>query len=150
MSKQFAVFKIGKDNFCIDINKITYIESFQDITQVPNAPQYIEGVINIHSNIIAVYNLHKKFRLEQVNSTDDTVFIIVDIDGVGIGLIADDVDEIITAEDSQIEATPVVMSVGLQYISGVIKRDKDIIMIIDVDKLISLEEQEQIENILKE
>lgn len=96
---KFVEFNIGKEHFGINIGKVKYIEQFHEITHVPDVPQHIEGVINLHGEIIPVYNLHEKFDLNHIDFTDDTVFIIIDIDNISMAIIADDVSEIVDSED---------------------------------------------------
>jgi len=148
--EQFVEFKLDEENFCIDINKVTYIEKFQDITHVPKVPSYIEGIINIHDEVIAVYNLHRKFGFKQVSITDNSIFIIVSIGDIQIAFIVDKVYQIIDNKKYELEPTPKVILEINKYISGVLKAEDRLIMVLDVEEIINKQEQKNISDMLKE
>lgn len=146
---QFVEFKIDKEHFGIDISKVKYIEKYQHITKVPDLPKFVEGIINLHDEIIPIYNLHHKFKLGQINFTDNTVFIIVNLTNTNVGLIVDGVSEIINENEYQIDSTPSIILESVNYLSGVAKLEDRIIMLLDVDKIIDIAEQNKISHLKK-
>lgn len=146
--EQFVEFKLGGENFCVDINRVKYIEKFQDITHMPKIPKYIEGIINIHDEVIAVYNLHQKFALNQVNVTDDSIFIIVSVGDIGVALIVDKVYQIIDNQKYELDPTPKMILGNNRYISGVLKADDRLIMVLDIDEIVDEQEQQDISDML--
>lgn len=141
---QFVEFKLEDESFCVDIEKVKYIERFKDIVHIPNVPNYIEGIINIHGEVIAVYNLHQRFGLNQLNITDSTTLVIVDVNNLGIALIVDKILEIVNDSEFGFEQTPKLVLQSSKYISGVLKSDKKLIMILDIEKVINEAEQTDI------
>lgn len=146
--EQFVEFKLGEENFCVDINRVKYIEKFQDITHMPKIPKYIEGIINIHGEVIAVYNLHQKFALNQVNVTDDSIFIIVSVGDIGVALIVDKVYQIIDNQKYELDPTPKMILGNNRYISGVLKADDRLIMVLNIDAIVDEQEQQDITDML--
>lgn len=146
--EQFVEFKLGGENFCVDINRVKYIEKFQDITHMPKILKYIEGIINIHGEVIAVYNLHQKFALNQVNVTDDSIFIIVSVGDIGVALIVDKVYQIIDNQKYELDPTPKMILGNNRYISGVLKADDRLIMVLDIDEIVDEQEQQDISYML--
>lgn len=146
--EQFVEFKLGEENFCVDINRVKYIEKFQDITHMPKIPKYIEGIINIHGEVIAVYNLHQKFALNQVNVTDDSIFIIVSVGDIGVALIVDKVYQIIDNQKYELDPTPKMILGNNRYISGVLKADDRLIMVLNIDAIVDEQEQQDISYML--
>jgi purine-binding chemotaxis protein CheW len=101
--KQFIVVKFGHEQYGINIQIVQNIVRMPNITRVPNAPAYIKGVINLRGEIIPVMSVRVKFDLEQDQFTNATRIIIVKIDGNAIGLIVDEVLEVIQLSEVQIE-----------------------------------------------
>jgi purine-binding chemotaxis protein CheW len=101
--KQFIVVKFGHEQYGINIQIVQNIVRMPNITRVPNAPAYIKGVINLRGEIIPVMSVRVKFELEQDQFTNATRIIIVKIDGNAIGLIVDEVLEVIQLSEAQIE-----------------------------------------------
>lgn len=146
--EQFVEFKLGEENFCIDIDKVTYIEKFQNITHVPQVPKYIEGIISIHDEITAVYNLHQKFGLKQVNVTDNSTLIVVNINDVEVAFIVDNVYQIIDNKEYEMDPTPKMISNTNKYISGILKAENRLIMILNVEEIVDKQEQKSINDML--
>lgn len=145
---QFVEFKVGKESFCIDINKVEYIERYENITQVPNTPTHVEGLTNVHGQLIAIYNLHEKFGLSQIKVDDNTAFIIVNVNDLGIGIMVDKVLAIVDSKNCEFEPTPKIILSSSKYISGVLKLKDRLIMILDVEKIINESEQDSIANLI--
>jgi purine-binding chemotaxis protein CheW len=101
--KQFIVVKFGHEQYGINIQIVQNIVRMPNITRVPNAPAYIKGVINLRGEIIPVMSVRVKFELEEDQFTNATRIIIVKIDGNAIGLIVDEVLEVIQLSEAQIE-----------------------------------------------
>ncbi|NLY43109.1 MAG: purine-binding chemotaxis protein CheW [Clostridiaceae bacterium] len=150
MSMQFVIFKIEAEEFGVDIMKVKEIIKPLQIVRVPNTPVFIEGIINLRGKVHPVFNLRKKFGFPEKPFDDDTKIVIVDVNGVDIGFIVDEVNEIVRIEEDQIEEAPRFISgVNSQYISGVGKIDSRMIIILDLDLVLSVDEQEQLKAVNK-
>jgi len=139
-SKQFLVFRLDKEEYGVDIQKVTtIIEKDMAIARVPKTPDFIEGVINLRGEIVPVMNLRKKFNLPAVEDTEDTRIIIIKLEDLAIGLIVDSVAEAIHLSEDSIETiSSFSAEVSLDYILGVGKVDGRIVTLLNLEKLIKI------------
>lgn len=137
--KQFVVFKLGKEEYGVDIQKITIIEKMLPITRVPKTPDFIKGVINLRGEIIPIMDLRRRFNLPEVEETEDTRIIIIKIEDVSVGMIVDAVAETIQLDDDSIEnVTNFSNDISMDYILGVGKGDERIITLLNLEKLVRI------------
>lgn len=137
--KQFIIFKLGKEEYGIDIKKITTIEQMKTITRVPKIPVFIKGVINLRGEIIPIMDLRTKFGLPKGEETEDSRIIIVKIEEEPVGIIVDAVAEVISLTDELIEnVSNFSNELSMEYILGVGKVDDRIITLLNIEKLVSL------------
>ncbi len=138
---QYIVIKLGEEQFGIDIKYIDNIIRMQSITRVPHAAPYIKGVINVRGEVIPALNLRLKMNLEEVEDTKATRIIILKLDQYGlIGFIVDEVKEVVTLSEAQIEK---VSSDGTQiedtqqFVFGVGKIDNQLVSLLDMNAVCS-------------
>lgn len=149
-SRQLVIFSINGEDFGIDINQVNSIEKMMEIFQVPNTPNFIEGLINLRGKVYTVLNLRKRFNLPARDFDDNTKIIIVNIDTSMIGFIVDEVKEIITFDDADLEATPdIIKGVNRRFLSGVAKKGEKIVLILDLSQVLSAEEELQVNSIAR-
>lgn len=140
-----VVFKLDKELYGLDINKVQGIEKEQQVVRVPNTATYIKGIMNLRGDVIPVYSLRKKFGLPETSATD-IQYIIVRANESLLALEVDSVDEIHSIESSDVHDVPsIVNSVDTRYFHKVLKSNRGLIITIDIDKLLSDEEIEQIQ-----
>jgi purine-binding chemotaxis protein CheW len=141
--KKFLVFKLCSEEYGLDIQKITtIIEKDMNIARVPKTPAFLKGVVNLRGDIIPVISLRKRFKLPDVEYTEETRIIIVKLDEIIIGLIVDSIAEVVELEDESIEnITDISGELSLDYITGVGKAYGRIITLLNLEKLISLTEE---------
>lgn len=146
---QFVVFLLGKEKYGVDILRVGTISELLNITKVPDAPKYVEGIINLRGDIIPVINLKKRFDIEETVINDDTRIIIYAIDGVNIGFLVDEASQVLRIEAEDIEQTPAILrGSDREYISGVGKYNNEIIIILDFAKILSDSEREEITKLI--
>lgn len=140
--EQLVTFKLGKEEFGIKITDVQEINRMTDITHMPNAPVYIDGLVNLRGNIIPVLNLRRRFGLAEKQRDDATRIIIVDVGSRKTGVMVDAVSEVLRFESSLVEETPQIVSENLdaKYISGVGKLNggKRMVMIIDLAQVLRI------------
>jgi purine-binding chemotaxis protein CheW len=137
MSAQLVLFKIGDEIFAININNVNIIERVCNIYKVPDTPAYIDGLINLRGQVHTVYNLRKKFGYPVVETSDNTRIIILNHASM-VGMLVDEVFEIVSVEDSDIKPAPqITAGISGNYLSGVTEKDGKIVLILDLDKLIA-------------
>lgn len=139
--EKLVTFKIEMEEYGVKIANVQEINRMTEITKIPRAPYYIEGIVNLRGNIIPALDLRRRFKLSDKQITDATRIIIVDLDGKRTGIVVDSVSEVLKFEKKLIEATPDILSSGIDsdYIDGVGKLDdgKRMILILDISKVLS-------------
>ncbi|ALS22398.1 chemotaxis protein CheW [Paenibacillus naphthalenovorans] len=141
--EQLVAFKMDNEEYGIKIKEVQEINRMTEVTQIPRAPHYINGIVNLRGNIIPVLDLRKFFGLSKKGMTDATRIIIVDSAGVKTGIIVDSVSEVLRFEKALIESPPELFSNGIDssYVEGVGKLDdgKRMVLILRLDKVLDFE-----------
>jgi purine-binding chemotaxis protein CheW len=138
---QLVSFNIGSEEFGVDILKVQEINRMVEITRVPQAPHYVEGVINLRGKVIPIVDLRKRFNLEMKEYDKNTRIVVVDIEGSIMGMIVDAVSEVLRLPASTIEPPPdIVTGVNSDYIKGVAKLDNRLLIFLDLSKVIDFKE----------
>ena len=134
-------FNIGSEEFGVDILKVQEINRMVEITKVPQAPHYVEGVINLRGKVIPIVNLRKRFNLELKEYDKNTRIVVVDIGGNIMGMVVDSVSEVLRLPLSTIEPAPeVVTGINSEYIKGVAKLEDHLLIFLDLSKVIDMNE----------
>ncbi len=138
---QLVTFHLGEEEYAVDILKVQEINRMKEITKVPNAPYYVEGVINLRGKVIPVVCLRKMFGMAEREDKTQQKIMIMDIQGVTIGIVVDSVSEVLRIPASIVEsAPPMTYSVNSEFISGIAKLEDRLIILLDMDRLIGKEE----------
>lgn len=138
---QLVSFKIGSEEFGVDILKVQEINRMVEITKVPQAPHYVEGVINLRGKVIPIVNLRKRFNLELKEYDKNTRIVVVDIGGNIMGMVVDSVSEVLRLPSSTIEPAPeIATGVNSEYIKGVAKLEDRLLIFLDLSKVIDMNE----------
>ena len=148
-SRQLVTFQLGEELYGVNIMDVKEIVRVQAIRAIPNAPAYVEGIFNLRSEIIPIINLHKRFHLKKlVTSEEDELlsgFIILDIDGMKLGIIIDRISRVVTIEREEIQPPPQMFSgIGAEYIQGVVRQDQGYLIILDIRDLFNPKELQKI------
>jgi len=145
MEKQLVIFELGNENFGIDIASVEGIVKLQEITRIPQAPSYMEGITNHRGSVLPVIDLHKRFGIGAHEETADTRIVVAHVGEIKIGMIVSSVSEVLTIDDSVIEPPPpMVSNVNSEFIVGVAKIDKRLVILLDLAKVLSAEEKSQV------
>ncbi len=141
-AKKYLIFRLGNEEYGIDIHKITtIIEKDMNIARVPKLPAFIKGVINLRGEIIPVISLRLKFGMSEDEYGPDTRIIIIKLDEISAGLIVDSVAEVIELDEESTESIANISgALSMDYITGVGKSAGRIITLLNLEKLVSLEE----------
>ncbi|MDF2984955.1 MAG: chemotaxis signal transduction protein [Eubacterium sp.] len=143
---RFLTFSLGSEAYGIEINYVTEIIGIQPITEVPELPEYIRGIINLRGKIIPVMDVRLRFKKSFREYNDRTCVIVIDIGEVSIGLIVDSVSEVISIPDAEIVAPPEMSKSGNKFIKGIGKVHGEVKLLLDCDKLLN---EDEVENILR-
>jgi purine-binding chemotaxis protein CheW len=148
--KQWVCFKLGDEEFGVDILKVREIVRIQSITHVPQTPASMAGVINLRGNVIPVIDLPKKLGIPDSKQDDKTRIIVFAVNDKLIGMIVDAVERVQRIRENQIEPPPDIGAGHLQeYIMGMGKVEEDLVILLNIDKILTEEEIIQIEDLKK-
>lgn len=139
--EQLVIFTLDDDAYGVAIGSVNTIITCPPITRVPRAPEFVEGVINLRGQILPVITLRIRFGLPEVPATKATRIVVVEVDGLQVGMIVDAVTETRRIALSAIEPlSPLVCSVDARYLRGVAKLEDRLIILLELEKILSLEE----------
>lgn len=142
---QLVSFKLGAEEFGVNILKVREINRLMEITQMPESPDFVEGIINLRDKVIPVINLRKRLHMDSSQKDKNTRIIVVEIEGRILGFIVDSVSKVLRISSDIIEPAPDI-SVGIKadYISGVAKLESSLLIFLDLNRVLSHEEVSQL------
>ena len=143
--KQYVIFKLEKEEYGIDIMNVREIVPHQDSSKIPNVPNFISGIINYRGTVIPIIDLKKRFNLSDSEVDGNTRIIVINLNEKQVGFIVDEASQTIRLEDEDIDATPdIVAGVDRKYITGVGKLENRLIILIDLEEVLTEEEKIEI------
>lgn len=142
---EFLAFTLGEDVYGIDILMVQEIRGYEPVTKIANTPEFIKGVINLRGIIVPVVDMRIKFRLDKVDYNQFTVVIVLNVCGRVIGMVVDGVSDVIALTPDQIHAPPEFgSSLDMQYLRGMATMDGRMIILVDIERLMSANDMELI------
>lgn len=146
--KQLVVFRLGDGEYGIDILRVKEIIRHQKAVKVPDAPDFIEGIINYRDSVAPVIDLNRRFKLGGRDADHSTRIIIVNIGDKQVGFLVDQVEEVLRIPEENIQAAPeVVSNVERQYIEGIGKLEGRLIIVLDVEEILTEGEKKELQQI---
>ena len=134
---QLVSFRLAQEEYGIEITKVQEIILMGEITRVPQTPDFIKGLINLRNTVIPIVDLRLRFGLAQEEWTDETRIMVVNVSGKTIGIIVDGVSEVLRISSDQIAPPPpTVAGLGQEYLTGLAKLDKRLLILLDIDKIL--------------
>lgn len=134
---QLVSFHVGGEEFGLDILAVQEIIRSQQLTRVPNSPEFVDGVINLRGKVIPVVGLRKRFGLDTHDSDKQTRIIVAEVNGAILGFVVDSVSEVLRIPASTVEPPPRFGKVQREYVSGVGKLDDRLLILLDLENLMS-------------
>ena len=152
MENQLVVFDLANEHYGVDIGAVDRIIELQDITAVPHAPEFVEGITNLRGMVLPVVDLRRRFSLPTEDATRESRIIVIELDGAKAGMMVDAVTEVLYVSEENVEPpSPLVSSVDSSFITGIAKVDERLIILLDLDKILSHNEQASLKSLqLKE
>ncbi|MBN2051600.1 MAG: chemotaxis protein CheW [Spirochaetales bacterium] len=146
---QLVTFQLGTELYGIDIMQVKEIQKITEIRAIPNAPAYVEGIFNLRGIIIPIINLHKRFQIRRAVMDENeellSGFLILELDGMAVGIFIDKVVRVVTVDIDAIQPPPHMLAgIGTEYIQGVTKEDSGYLIILDVKRLFDRKELQQL------
>ncbi|GBD90626.1 chemotaxis protein CheW [bacterium BMS3Abin04] len=145
---QLVSFKLGKEEFGVDILKVQEINRMLEITELPNAPEFVEGIVNLRGRIIPVVDLKKRLHLPSKKHDNSTRIIVVELHGKTVGFIVDEVSEVLRIKSNITEPPPeMVAGIEHDYITAVAKLNERLLILLDLNKILTIEDREVLERV---
>lgn len=138
---QWVTFQLDRETYGINVMQVQEVLRYTDIASVPGAPDFVLGIINLRGNVVTVIDTRSRFGLEPAELTDNSRIVIIEAEKQVLGIMVDSVAEVVYLRSSEIDMAP---SVGTEesskFIQGVSNRDGELLILVDLNKLLSDEE----------
>jgi len=149
---QLVGFRLGEEEYAVGISEVQEIIRVPEITRVPKAPSFVEGVINLRERVLPIISLRKRFALEDVEKTDSQRIMVVNIDGISTGMIVDSVSEVLRLPKDAIEPPPPILSgLDTDHLEGIGKMEdgERLLLLLDLHKLLTTSEKRKLSRLSK-
>ncbi|MDX1392434.1 MAG: chemotaxis protein CheW [Rheinheimera sp.] len=145
---QWVTFKLQEETYGINVMQVQEVLRYTEIAPVPGSPDYVLGIINLRGNVVTVIDTRSRFGLEPAEVTDNTRIVIIEAEKQVIGILVDSVAEVVYLKSSEIDTAPNVgTDESARFIQGVSNRDGELLILVDLNKLLSDDEWEEIRSI---
>ncbi len=136
MSKeQLVIFRLGKEEYGAFISQVREIIQYQETTKFPNAPAFLDGIINLRGRVIPIIHLAK--QLQSGELTGEKLIVVIEIDGQMLGVVVNEVTEVAAIEAGAVEEAPMALTSGNESVVGIVKYEGRLIIIVDMSKLLN-------------
>jgi len=145
---EFLTFTLGKEEYGIDILKVQEIRGYDSVTTIANSPRFIKGVINLRGIIVPIVDMRIKFNLGNVEYSELTVVIILNISKRVVGMVVDGVSDVITLTNAQIKPAPEFgAAFDTEYLTGLGTVDERMLILVDIEKLMTSNDMELVDQV---
>ncbi|WP_159818397.1 chemotaxis protein CheW [Colwellia sp. 20A7] len=142
---QWVTFKLENETYGINVMQVQEILRYTEVAPVPGAPDYVLGIINLRGNVVTVIDTRSRFGLEPCDVTDNTRVVVIELEQQVIGILVDSASEVVYLKASEIDVAPNVGNEeSAQFIQGVSNRDGELLILVDLDKLLSDDEWDEL------
>jgi purine-binding chemotaxis protein CheW len=145
---QWVTFRLGQETYGINVMQVQEVLRMTEIAPVPGAPEYVLGIINLRGNVVTVMDTRSRFGLPPQETDDATRIVIIEAEDQVVGILVDSVAEVVYLRQSDIDPAPNVGNEGSsRYIQGVANRDEGLLILVDLDKLLTDDEWKEFASI---
>lgn len=138
---QFVIFTLGNEKYAVNIQHISSITKYTQVTKIPDAPVYLEGIINLRGDIIPIVNLKLRFGIPAGSTNERTRIIISHVNGKTLGFIVDEAFRVMKLSEADIELAPeIIKGPSAAFVQGIGKMDGEILVLLDLEKVLNQEE----------
>jgi purine-binding chemotaxis protein CheW len=147
MELQLVIFKLGNESFGVEIATVESIIKMQTITRLPQAPGFVEGIINLRGKILPVVDLRKRLGIDLTEITKDSRMVVVALAGTTVAMIVDQVNEVLRINDEIVEVPPSIsQSVDSRFIEGIAKINQELVILLNLSKILNTSETSVLES----
>ena len=143
--REFLTFTLGDEEYAIDILKVQEIRGFEAVTRIANTPAFIKGVINLRGLIVPIVDMRVKFNLGEPVYNEFTITVILNIGKRVVGIVVDSVSDVISLDEEQIRPAPEFGTFDMQYLQGLVAVEDRMLILIDIERLMSSAEMALVE-----
>ncbi|WP_372766086.1 chemotaxis protein CheW [Pseudoalteromonas sp.] len=144
---QWVTFHLGEETYGINVMQVQEVLRYSEIAPVPGAPAYVLGIINLRGNVVTVIDTRTRFGLNSAEVTDNSRIVIIEAEKQVIGILVDSVAEVVYLRSSEIDSAPNIgTEESAKFIQGVSNRDGELLILVDLNKLLSDEEWDELSN----
>lgn len=145
---QWVTFRLGEETYGINVMQVQEVLRYTEIAPVPGAPDYVLGIINLRGNVVTVIDTRARFGLEANEVTDNSRIVIIESEQQVVGILVDSVAEVVYLKSSEIDSAPNVgTEESAKFIQGVSNRDGELLILVDLNKLLTDEEWDEISSL---
>lgn len=142
---KYVVFRMRNEFFGVPIDQVQSIEKVTNFTKIPQAPEYVNGIVELRGEVTTIVDLRRLLEIGQTDSTSEARILIVEVEGLRIGLLVDEAKEVIDLEDGFIEEPPqIIGGVKKEYITGVAKQTDRLLILVHLHKVLDIEQIEEV------
>jgi purine-binding chemotaxis protein CheW len=139
---QLVTFKVGGEEFGLDVFQVHEILRYQLPTTVPRAPKFVEGVLDVRGTLVPIVDLRRRFETRQAPADDDTRIVVVDHAAERLGLVVDSVTEVLRAPETAVAPPPsYIRGLAAEYLRGIVRLGERLVILLELDKILSSEER---------
>ncbi len=150
VGQEFLIFTLGDEEYGIDILKVQEIRGYDQVTRIANTPAFIKGVTNLRGVIVPIIDLRVKFAQKNVVYNENTVVIVLNFENRVVGIVVDGVSDVLSLTQEQIRPAPeFAVTLSTEYLTGLGSLGDRMLILVDIEKLLSSEEMELIESVAK-
>ena len=135
---QIVSFRLAREEYGVDIMHVQEIILIGQVTEMPQVPDYVRGLINLRGHVIPIIDLRVRFGLEVSEQTEHSRIIVLNVNKKTVGIVVDEVDEVLRINSDQIEpAPPGIAGIGQQYVSGLVKFDNKLLILLRIEQVMT-------------
>ena len=150
VGQEFLIFTLGDEEYGIDILKVQEIRGYDQVTRIANTPAFIKGVTNLRGVIVPIIDLRVKFAQQGVSYNENTVVIVLNFDQRVVGIVVDGVSDVLSLTTEQIRPAPeFAVTLATEYLTGLGSLGERMLILVDIEKLLSSEEMSLIDSVIK-
>lgn len=146
-AQRYLAFSLNDEEYAIPLLQVKEVIAMPEITPVPYTPSHFLGIMNLRGQVISVVDLRLKFKMKKADKNTETTVIICDFDSMSLGVVVDSVNSVMALKESDVAQKPEIeSSVSSEYITGVAKRDKKLVVLVNLAKALSVEDLRAVRN----
>lgn len=149
--KQYVIFKLDEESYGVDIMNVKEIIEYKEAVKVPNALDFVEGIINLRGDIVPIVNLKKRLKTGNTTFTKDTRVIVINMGDKQVGFMVDEASQVMRISEENIEPAPeLIAGIDKRYIMGVGKLEDKIVILLDLEYILTEDEKNKIDQLKSE